>query len=389
MKQTRWHLCLTVFALALLALALPGVAAAAPASNASFSPLAGSIIVDSPTQPTFAVPGIFSLKFGQNAGDAEIDIPAINTVGAVTGLTIGRDVSWESLSLSQKQPFVATGVAIADARLNVMGASKGYSTDAMAQIKLDPSPAFQTSGKFGFRYDGMKQSGGFSLQNVALKIAADPVHVTLDAVNTGDAAISVGALKVEIPAANASMLVDGYQVSNGRADWKAISVANAPNTAIQFGNVASVSQMQISVAGPNAGYKTFGTAHVKVNAEQARVDGQLYVINDPATRQAGVALSKGNMAFQVPGWNVQMEGINSVKGGVKVDTISLAAEPLSLTAEMTGVVVSDTAGFSFDQAKMAYAPNGSPANGFAMTVTRNNAGYVVTTTTVLPVAAGR
>jgi hypothetical protein len=389
MKQIRWHLCLTALALALLALALPGVAAAAPTSNASFSPLAGSIIVDSPTQPTFAVPGIFSLTFGQKAGDAEIDIPAINTVGTVTGLTFSPDVSWESLSLSQKQPYAATGVAIADARLNMMGATKGYSTDAMVQLKLDPSPAFQTSGKFGFRYDGMKRSGGFSLENVALKIAADPVHVTLDAVNTGDAAISFGAMKVEVPAANASMMVDGYKVSNGRADWKAISVGNAPNTAIQFGNIASISQMQLSVAGPSAGYATFGTVRVKVNAEQAKVDGQFYVINDPVTRQAGVALSKGNMAFQVPGWNFQMEGINSVKGGVKVDTISLAAEPLSLTAEMTGVVVSDTAGFYFDQAKMAYAPNGSPANGFAMTVTRNNAGYVVTTTTVLPVAAGR
>jgi hypothetical protein len=389
MKQIRWHLCLTALALALFALALPGVAAAAPAANANFSPVAGSIIVDSPTQPTFAVPGIFSLKFGQKAGDAEIDIPAINTVGTVTGLTFSPDVSWESLSLFQKQPYAATGVAIADARLNVMGATKGYSTDAMVQLKLDPSSAFQTSGKFGFRYDGMKRSGGFSLENVALKIAADPVHVSLDAVNTGDAAISFGAMKVEIPAANASMMVDGYKVSNGRADWKAISLGNAPNTAIQFGNVASISQMQLSVAGPSAGYATFGTARVKVNAEQAKVDGQFYVINDPATRQAGVALSKGNMAFQAPGWNFQMEGINSVKGGVKVDTISLAADPLSLTAEITGVVVSDTAGFYFDQAKMAYAPNGSPANGFAMTVTRNNAGYVVTTTTVLPVAAGR
>jgi len=386
MKQTRWHLCLTVFALALLALALPGVAAAAPASNTTFSTLAGSTIVDSPTQPTFAVPGIFSLKFGQNAGDAEIDIPAINTVGTITGLNIGRDVSWESLSLTQKQPYVASGVAIADARLDVMGASKGYSTDAIAQIKLEPSSAFQTSGKFGFRYDGVKQSGGFMLQNVALKIAADPVHVTLDAVNTGDAAISFGAMKVEVPAANAGMMVDGYQVKNGRADWKTISVANAPNTAIQFGNVASISQMQLSVAGPSAGYATFGTARVKVNAEQAKVDGQLYVINDPATRLAGVALSKGNMAFQVPGWNLQMEGINSVKGGVKIDTISLAAAPLELTAEMTGVMVSDTAGFSFDQAKVAYAPG---RNGFEMTVTRNNAGYVLTTTTVLPVAASR
>jgi hypothetical protein len=93
------------------------------------------------------------------------------------------------------------------------------------------------------------------------------------------------------------------------------------------------------------------------------------------------------MAFQAGGWNFQMEGINSIKGGVKVDTISLAAEPLSLTAEVTGVVVSDTVGFSFDQAKVAYTPDTSRASGFAMTVTRNNAGYVLTTTTVFPVAS--
>jgi hypothetical protein len=530
---------LTVFVLALLALALPGVAAAAPAGNTSFSPAAGSVVVDAPIQPTFAVPGIFSLKFGSTAGDAEIDIPALNAAGAITGLSISPNVKWDSLNLTQKQPLVMSGAAIEEARISMLGVNQGYTTDASALIKLNPSAAFQTSGKFGFRYDGLKQSGGFMLQNVALAVGGDPVHVALSGVNTLDAGIAIDTMKVNIPAANTSMTVEGYRVKDGRADWKAITVANAPNTAIQFGNVGSISQMQLSVAGPGAAYATMGTARLNVNANNAarvdgqvyvindpnarqagialskgsmafqlsggnfqmegvnsiqggvkvdainlatdalkvsvagvnaaganialdalqvdmpaahasmkmegyqvkdgradwkaisvanapntaiqfgnvgsisqmqlavagpgtayattgsaklninannaaRVNGQFYVINDPATRQMGMALGQGNLAFQAAGWNFQMEGINSIQGGVKVDTVSLAAQPLSLTAEVTALVVSNTAGVVFDQAKVSYGPSSPNASGFEMMVTRSKAGYVLTTTTVIP-----
>lgn len=541
MKLHPWHRRLTVIVLVLLALALPGAADAAPVSNASLSPLAGSTVVDTPVQPTFAVPGFFTLKFGNSAGDAEIDIPILNTAGNITGLTLSPNVRWESLNLAQKQPVVMTGASIADAKISVLGVSKGFSTDASAQLQINPGPAFQTSGKFGFRYDGLKQKGGFTLQNVALAVGGDPVRIAFEGVNTLDAGIAIDSMKVDIPAANAGMRLEGYRVKDGRADWKAITASNAPNTAIQFGNVGSISEMQLSIAGPSAGYATLGAARLNVNANNAaRVDGRVYIINDPAARQSGVAIgqgniafqlpgaafqmegvnsvqggvkvnainlaadplkasltgvnaagaglaldavqldmpaayanlkvegyavangradwkaisvanapntavklgnvgsisemqlavagpsagyaatgaakldinandavrvngkfyaindpvtrksgvafSQGNMAFQAPGWNFQMEGINSIQGGVKVDTVSLIAKPLDLTAEVMGVVVGGTAGFAFDQAKVSYAPDGARASGFEMVVTRSNAGYVLTTTTVLPVA---
>jgi hypothetical protein len=270
----------------------------------------------------------------------------------------------------------------------VYGPQRGYTSEASASFKLNPSSAFQTSGKVGFGYDGLNRTFGFTLQNLDMVVATESAKVALSGVNNTPGEFKFDALKVEVPSAGASMVMSGYQVKNGKADWKSLSIMNTPNMALQIGNVVSVSEMQASVAGASAGYATMASANLKVDAGQsAKVNGKLYVINDPANRQSGVALSKGNMAFQVPGWNLQVDGINSIQGGVKVDTVSLAAEPLSLTAEVTGVVVSDTTGFAFDQAKVAYAPTAGGANGFAMTVTRSDAGYVLTTTTVFPVAA--
>ncbi len=390
MKQSRLPFCLAVFALALLALAFPSVAAAAPASNLSFSSSAAVAVVDTPPQSTLAVPGIFSIKFGDTAGNAEIDLPALNTVGMITGLTISPSVAWESLQLSQKQPGMIGNALITEARINVAGPSQGYSTLASAAVEVGPGSAVQTKGKFGFRYDGWSRFGGLTLQDVSLSVAADPVRLDVKEVNTQDLGMSIGSMKVDVPAVNAGLSLTGYQVKEGRADWKALSVANAPNTAIQFGNVASISQMQLSVAGPSSGYATVGTAHLKVDVSPtARVDGQLFVINDPIKRQSGVALSKGSMGFQVPGYSVQLDGINSIQGGFKIDTVSLAANPLDLTAEVNGVVVGGTAGFAFDQAKISYGPGGSRPSGFEMTVTRSSAGYVMTTTTILPVAVSK
>ncbi len=390
MKPSRLQFCLAVFALALLALAFPSVAAAAPASNLSFDSSAAVAVGDTPPQFTLAVPGIFSIKFGDTAGNAEVDLPVLNAVGMITGLTISPSVNWNTLQVTQKQPGMIGNALITEAKVNVAGPRQGYSTLASARVEVGPGSAIQTKGKFGFRYDGWSRFGGITLQDVSLAVAADPVRLDVQEVNTLDLGMSIGSVKLDVPAANAGLTLTGYQVKEGRADWKAISIANAPNTAIQLGNVASLSQMQLSVAGPSASFATVGTAHLKVNAAPtARVEGQLFVINDPARRQSGVALSKGSMGFQVPGYSVQLDGINSIQGGFKIDTLSLAANPLDLTAEVNGVVVGGTAGFAFDQAKISYGPGGSRPSGFELTVTRSDAGYVMTTTTILPVAVSK
>ncbi|MGB9610998.1 MAG: hypothetical protein ACPL7M_08495 [Bryobacteraceae bacterium] len=390
MKQLRWHLCLAVFVLVFLALALPGTAAAAPDGSVALRPASGSILVDQPTQPTFAVPGIFVLKFGEKAGTAELDLPPLNTVGSVTGLTISPSVNWDTMTISQKQPAILAGVAtITEGKVTVQGANQGYNSEGSVMLKAD-NPSFKAAGKLGFRYEAVSQRGGFTLQNASVAVAAGPAQLSFAGMNSTDGGLTIDSMKLDVPAANASMTMSGYKVQNGRAEWKAISVANAPNTALQFGNVASISEMQLAVAGPANNYTTVGSARLKVNGGQAaQADAQLYFVHDPTKRQTGVALGKGNMGFQIPGWNVRVEGINSVEGGVKVDTISLASEPLSLTAEVTGVVASTTTGLSFEQAKVTYAPGGQ-SGGFEAMIQRTNAGYVLTTTTVLSaVASGK
>ncbi len=131
MKQLRWHLCLAVLVLVFLALALPGTAAAAPDGGVALRPVSGSILVDQPTQPTFAVPGIFVLKFGEKAGTAELDLPALNTVGSVTGLTISPSVNWDTVTVSQKQPAILAGAAlITEGKITVQGPQLQFGKEA-------------------------------------------------------------------------------------------------------------------------------------------------------------------------------------------------------------------------------------------------------------------
>ncbi len=88
---------------------------------------------------------------------------------------------------------------------------------------------------------------------------------------------------------------------------------------------------------------------------------------------------------------MQLAGINSVQGGAKIDKISFAAEPINLTAELTGVTVGAGGGFAFDEAQVTYMPgngSGQPAPGaFQLTMTKSDAGYILTTQSLLPIAA--
>ena len=393
MKRIRRQLGFLVLVLALIALALPGTVAAAPEASSALGRHNDAILVDAPTQPTFAIPNVFSLKFGESSGDMEIDLPSLNTIGKVSGLTFEPSLQWNFLMLVQKQPLVTDAVSISKATLNMNGPSKGYSTEAAAQIALSPSKAFQTSGDIAFKYDGMSRQFGFTLANAAFTVSSEPVNVKMTGVNSTPETFSVDSMQVQVPAANATVLLSGYQMKNGKADWKAFTIANAPNTAVLIGDVAKISDLQLKVSGASAGNAASASARVEIKAgKTAQFGGQLFAINDPTTRMSGVGLSNGNIALQSSGWSLQMTGVNSIRSGVKVDTLTLAAEPLALQAEMTGVVVGGDSGFTFDQAKITYTPDAGSsgtknANNFQMTVTRADAGYIVTTSTMIPVAA--
>jgi len=138
----------------------------------------------------------------------------------------------------------------------------------------------------------------------------------------------------------------------------------------------------LSVPGPGQEQPTTVSANFDFNAGNvAHVQGEVIGVRDQTGGPSGVALKDTTASVQIPGWDLQLTGINSVQGGVKVDKITFAAEPINLTAELTGVTVGAGGGMTFDEAKV------TGGDGFQMTMTKSDAGYVLTTTSLLPMAA--
>jgi hypothetical protein len=386
MKRVRSQLCVGLFLLALLTLALPGFAAAAPEQDR----LNDTDIVQGPVQPGFGIPGAFMLSFGKDISEAQVDLPAMNAVATVTGLSLSPTPSWESIVLKQKQPFTSQGASISEAQATVAGPSKGYSSAGTAQVTLNPSPALKASGKVGFVYDGLKKSTGFAVQNGSLNLALQPANVSVSGVNTGANALSIDSAKVEIPAAGVGVTVSGYQMKDGKADWKALTVAQDPKNSLALGNVGKLSNVQVTVASPAAGNALVASTDFAFDFGKAvHTDGKVYFVNQPATKQSGVAFKDTNIAFQAPGFGVAANGITTTQGGVMIDQVTLKAQPLNLQAELTGVTVGGAGGFAFEEAKLTYGQGAAQPGGFEMTVTKSPQGYLLTTQSMIPASAAK
>jgi hypothetical protein len=386
MKRVRWQLCVGLFLLVLLTLALPGAAAAAPLQGR----LSDSDIVQGPVQPGFGIPGAFMLSFGKDLSEAQVDLPALNAVATVNGLSFSPSPSWDSLVLKQKQPFISQGASITEAQATIAGPSKGFSSAGTAQVTLNPSPALKASGKVGFVYDAMNKRTGFAVQNGAVNLALQPANVSMTGINTGANALSIDSAKVELPASGVGVALSGYQVKDGKADWKGLTVAQDPKSSFALGNVGKLSNMQVTVAGPNAGNAMVASTNFALDlGKVVQADGKVYIVNQPATKQSGVAFSDTNVNLQVPGFSVAASGITSVKGGAMIDQVTLKAQPLNMQAELTGVVVGGTSGFAFDEAKLTYGQGATKPGGFEMTVTKSPQGYLLTSQSMIPASAAK
>jgi hypothetical protein len=329
------------------------------------------------------------LSFGRDLSEAQVDLPALNAVATVNGLSFSPSPSWDSLVLKQKQPFISQGASITEGQATIAGPSKGFSSAGTAQVVLNPSPAVKASGKVGFVYDGMNKRTGFAIQNGALNLALQPANVSMTGINTGANAMSIDSAKVEIPSAGVALAMTGYQVKDGKADWRNLTVAQDPKNSLALGNVGKLSNMQVTVASPSSGYAVVASSNFAFDfGKVVQADGKVYIVNQPATKQSGVAFSDANVALNVPGFNVAANGITSVKGGVMIDEVTLTAQPLNMQAEVTGVVVGGTAGFTFEEAKLTYGQC-VQQGGFEMTVTKSPQGYLVTTQTMIPASAAK
>jgi hypothetical protein len=381
MKRTQWHLWFIVFVLGIAVLALPGVAAAAPSSS--------SVVVDEPIQPTFAIPGVFSLTLGERLSTAEVDLPALNATATISGLTLGPSPAWDAIVLTQIEPKVTQSATVSGVQATVQGPSTGYSTNVSAHVEVHPNDALQAAGTFAVSYDGLAKSFGVGVQDGNVAVMAGPVNFAVLGANTGQGTLAVDKMGIQIPAAGTTVILDGYNVENGRSDWNSLSISGK---GIQLGNVVAISDVQANIPGPSSAYTdplNF-SANVALNLGQVvQVEGQLATAVDPATRQTTFTLSDGNVMVGVPAWNLTLSGVNTGSQGLTVDYVAMQAQPLNMTVEMSGVAMGGGSRFSFDQAKLTQAGDKSGAGGFEMLVTRTPQGYVLQTTSLIPVATSK
>ena len=392
MNRTRSISLFLVLSLAALTVfALPGTASAAPDYSSLLARTNNTAIVDAPVQPTFAIPGIFSLLLGDNTSATQLDVPSLNATATVSGLMLGPTMSWDAITLSQKQPAVTEAGTISGAQVTVQGPQTGYSGNMSAQFDLHPGPSLQATGSVAVVYDGVNKTAGVALQDTSVTVPTWPVGFALSGVNTQAGTMTVDSAQVGIPAIGATVTVNGLQTGSAGTSWDSMVVAQSPGAELKAGSVASLSDIKLSVPGAGSEQAATVSANFAFNAgEIAHLEGTAIGVKDRTGGPSGIALQDTFASIQIPGWGLQFEGINSVQGGVKVDNIAFAAEPIHLTAELTGVTIGAGGGMTFDEAQVTFMPgeDGQPAPGaFQMTMTKSDAGYVLTTTSLLPIAA--
>ena len=125
-----------------------------------------------------------------------------------------------------------------------------------------------------------------------------------------------------------------------------------------------------------------------INAgDAANANGQVVFVVDPATGQPSLSLVDASATLGVAGWNIAVNGVNTGAQGTSVDTIVLSAQPLGVQAQVSGIAVDASSGMTFDQARFLYRPveQGTVA-GFELVIDSTDAGYIVSTTTLVPTA---
>jgi len=345
----------------------------------------GSVTV--PTWPVgLTMTGINTGPGTLTADSFQVGIPAAGSAVTVEGFHTGNTgTGWDSLTFAQSSdaPLNIGNVAtISGIEMNVPGAGTGKGASGSAQISLHPGPAMQAEGTVKFGYDEASGSSGVMLQDGSVTVPTWPVGFAVKGINTGPGTLTVDSAQVGVPVAGSGVTVNGFHTGSAGTGWDSLTFAQDPNAPLKIGNAATISGIALSVPGPGQEQPTTVSANFDFNAGNvAHVQGEVIGVRDQTGGPSGVALKDTTASVQIPGWDLQLTGINSVQGGVKVDKITFAAEPINLTAELTGVTVGAGGGMTFDEAKV------TGGDGFQMTMTKSDAGYVLTTTSLLPMAA--
>ncbi len=406
MDRMRW----TVFCLAILLAGLaaglsPAVVSAAP-SDAARSYQSGADGTDVNERNFLSVPGVFSLRLGSGGStqsgalrlnSPQVDLPALNATATVEGLTVNvRDGSygWDAIVVAQSKPAGNDSLTLSGTQARVQGPALNYSTELSTRIDFHPNPSSQAGADLTVSYDGQAGQASFALANGSAQVAAGPATVTVEGMNAGDGALTVDAVQVMLPQADTGVRIDGFSLAGGNASWEALAWYGRE---FKLGDVVTLSDNLVVIPGvgsssPGAGGAT--TTFTIDVGDLGQTSGQLIYANDPATGQPALALRNGSATLGAAGWNMAVSGVSAGPGGATIDTMQMTMAPLNLQAQVTGVSTASGSGVTFDQARVRYLPERMADNrtiaGFELVIDSSEAGYIVTTTTLVPAAtAGR
>ncbi len=402
MVRSNWvGLGLALLVTGLLALGAPGVAAAAPDSAAQDAYQPGSDEMDPNDRNLISLPGVFTLRLGQTSSTrdgalrfdgTQVELPAINATATIDGFTFSlRDGSygWDAITVTQMGPRESDALTLSNTQVSVQGPAANFSTDVSARVEVHPSPEVQAGATVGFSYDGLTSQAGLAVADGNVQVAAGPATVTVEGLNAGGGAFTVDAAQVMFPEAETGVRVDGFALVDGSPSWQALAWYGRE---FNLGNVVTLSDNLVVIPGPGSSNAGAGgaTTTFEVNVgDVAQTGGQLIITADPVTGQPAVSVRNGSAVLGVAGWSLAVNGINTGPDGASVDTVTVSAEPLNLQAQVTGVAVSEGSGVTFDQARVRYLPDAAGATtiaGFELVVDSTEAGYIVTTTTLVPTA---
>jgi hypothetical protein len=377
--------------------------AAAALDDSRLPGLQDESIADEPAEePIVSVPGVASLWIGEGFSLQSgvlglpmgvVDLPAINATATVNGFTFGlsdRSTDWDTITVQQAQPAGNETLTIAETQATVGGKSTNNSADVSTRIEIHPSDEVQMGATLGLTYDGLTGQAGVSIADGSAQVAAGPAAVGVEGLNVGDGAVSIDTAQVVFPDAATGLRLDGFSLVDGQADWQALTWFGQE---FNLGNALTFSDNLVSIPGPSAAPTAplVATTNVTLDGgDLAQAQGQLVFGYDPTTGQPNVALRNGRAIVGVPGgWAMAVDGFNAGQDGASMDTLYLVAEPIGVQTQVSGLAVDSTSGPTFEQARFLYQPT-EPAEagvaGFELVVDNTAAGYVVSTTTLLPKA---
>jgi hypothetical protein len=402
MNRSRWLLVWLVVLMAGLAvLALPQPVAAATEVSGDFGYFEDGVTVTTDGGAKIAIPGILNLLLAPggtaeagalNLGTMEVGVPNINATAKVEGLTIGLNkFGWNALIISQVKPAVGDTLTISGTQAIVQGPDTGYSTDLTAYLALQPNEAVQAEGTVGVIYDGLIRSTGVGISDGRVSINTAPASIELTGINSTQGGLTVDSMQIGRPAAGATTSLTGFEFAGGQADW---DMLNASRSEMKLGNVVTLSDMQVNVAGPSAGFKTEASMNVAVDIGQlAHAEGQLVAVNDPATGQSERALRDGSAWLNTLPVSVQVTGVNQQGSTVTIDSAAFMVPPIGLEGEVNGITFGGSGATGFSDARLKYTPNpsaGGAFGGFEITLTQaDGGGYTMTTTTTVDIKTGK